>query len=166
MQVARGMRQKQAADAPQKAAAVAAPTAKANPRTVRALDSVARAAMEKRATGILPTTRRDAERAAKERANQLADAALADLAQGKKTFIKGKQVFVPYSDDARRQRKLLQESAFDDGDIKADRAIAAIVAKRSRAEGIRSAAAEERARRAAADAYRKAGLAEINRRFG
>ena len=48
-------------------------------------------------------------------ATRLCGEALASLAVGRKAFVKGKPVMVPFSDDARAQRKQLQLSAFVPG---------------------------------------------------
>lgn len=93
--------------------------------------------------------------AAVARATSLCDAALADLAQGRKTFVKGKPVFVPFSEEARRQRRFLQRDAFDGA--AAETAVAKILG------GTFECSEDEE--RTILEAYRTAGQTEVERRF-
>ena len=163
MQVARGMRQKQAADAAQKAAA-AGSAAKANPKTVRAAGDAARMMRERAKTGMFPASRAAIEAAAHRRAAELADAALTNLAAGRRVFVKGKPTIVPFSDENRAERKRLQLSAFEDGYASRDK-LMKVIAPLYKREGIRDAKAEERFIARAHAVYEAAGRAEIHRRF-
>lgn len=53
--------------------------------------------------------------AATTHAARLCEAALAFLAAGRKTFVKGKAVIVPWTDEKRAEMKRLQLTAFDGG---------------------------------------------------
>lgn len=93
------------------------------------------------------------------RASQLCDAALATLAAGRKTFVKGKPAMVPFGKEKRAQLKALQLSAFERPDHHLD------VASHYAAEGVTDAATEDAFLVAAFDVYAAAGKAEVERRF-
>ena len=93
--------------------------------------------------------------AALARATSLCDAALTDLAKGRKTFVKGKPVFVPCSAEQRTQRKHLQASAFDGP--AAETAVASLLG------GDFECSEEEEAEILAL--YSTTGKAEVERRF-
>lgn len=94
------------------------------------------------------------------RAAKLVSEALASLAEGRKTFVKGKPVMVPYSDEARRIRKELQLSAFEDGNMRilqdVGEVLLAIGERWTEAEG-------ETMAEAAVALYCAAGHAEVER---
>lgn len=98
-------------------------------------------------------TRDNVTAAAIARATNLCDAALADLAKGRKTFVKGKTVFVPFSDDAREMRKRLVLDAFVTGSAMGfDHFVEPHVADESEMDD-------------AIELYKSVGAEEVERRF-
>lgn len=96
------------------------------------------------------------------RATALCDAALATLATGRKTFVKGKPVMVPWGDEKRMQLKALQIDAFKPG-YQVDGIVADAVDF-----AVEGATDEASAQAILADAvavYCAAGRAEVERRF-
>jgi hypothetical protein len=105
------------------------------------------------------TTQTAIENLAIARATKGCDAALATLAAGRKTFVKGKPVMVAWGPEKRAELKRLQLGAFDGLPLDAD------LSAHYTAEDVTDAASEERLLAEAADIYRTAGRAEVERRF-
>lgn len=109
--------------------------------------------------GMKTTTQLAIETPAIARAAKLCDAALATLAAGRKTFVKGKPVMVAWSPEKRAELKRLQLSAFDGLPLDAD------LSKHYADESVTDLASEERFLAEATEAYRTAGRTEVERRF-
>lgn len=90
------------------------------------------------------------------RATSLCDAALSTLAEGRKTFVKGKSVMVPWSDEKREQLRALQEKAFTAPSGAEERILLEIVGDTDVSEDM-----EEQV----FATWRDTGLAEVARRF-
>jgi hypothetical protein len=114
---------------------------------------------------MFDTTRTALVTAAVARATKLCDAALKTLAEGRKTFVKGKPTMAPWGAEKRAQLRALQLGAFE---APARMATQADVAEMLRpligAEGV-TAEAEEAFFAEATAVYCAAGVAEVERRF-
>ena len=124
------------------------------------LGAVSRGMLKARKGPAIPGHVRSAlESAAESHAHKLADASLATLAAGRKTFVKGKPVFVPFSDEKRAQLKRLQLDAFTEGQTNHSNRVESALGRAGRGMS-------EREYRAAVDLYNAAGRRVIERRYG
>lgn len=169
LDVSRGMMANRKAEGAKLAAAAGdssrVATGGASPRVTRALGDAARIARERIKTGMSHETRAAVEKIARERAAVTANASLADLAAGRRAFVKGKPVMVPYGDDAKKWRRETHIESFGQDSLRAQQDIQRAIAPHYKRDGVRDLASEERLLRAAKAAYAEAGKAEIRRRF-